>query len=64
MKTSDKRFAGKVAVVTGAGGTLCSVMAEDLARLGARVALLGRTASKLGPVVDRITAPVTTGKEG
>ncbi|MBE5934551.1 MAG: SDR family oxidoreductase [Lachnospiraceae bacterium] len=34
---------GKVAVVTGAGGVLCSVMAEALAMCGAKVALLDRT---------------------
>ena len=31
---------GKVAVVTGAGGVLCSYFAKVLARAGARVALL------------------------
>ena len=38
---------GKVAIVTGAGGTLCSAIAIDLARQGAKVVLIGRTASKL-----------------
>ena len=38
---------GKVAVVTGAGGTLCSCIAIDLARQGAKVVLIGRTAAKL-----------------
>jgi len=33
-------FSGKVAAVTGAGGVLCSVMAEALASCGAKVALL------------------------
>ena len=33
---------GKVAVVTGAGGVLCSAFAKDLARAGAKVALLDR----------------------
>ena len=33
---------GKVAVVTGASGTLCSIFAKALARAGAKVALLGR----------------------
>ena len=33
---------GKVAVVTGASGTLCSIFARALARAGAKVALLGR----------------------
>ena len=31
---------GKVAVVTGAGGVLCSGFAKTLARAGAKVALL------------------------
>ena len=31
---------GKVAVVTGGGGILCSVMAESLAANGAKVAIL------------------------
>lgn len=43
----DTYFEGKVAVVTGAGGTLCSVIAQELARKGARVALVGRTSEKL-----------------
>ena len=34
---------GKVAVVTGAAGTLCSVFSKALAASGAKVALLGRT---------------------
>ena len=40
--TLDIDLSGKVAVVTGAGGVLCS----DMARAGARVALLNRTAAK------------------
>ena len=31
---------GKVAVVTGAGGVICSMLAEALAAAGAKVALL------------------------
>ena len=31
---------GKVAVVTGGGGILCSVMAKSLAEAGAKVAIL------------------------
>ena len=38
---------GKVAVVTGAGGTLCGPIAVDLAQKGAKVVLIGRTAAKL-----------------
>ena len=44
--TLDIDLSGKVAVVTGAGGVLCSDMARALARAGARVALLNRTAAK------------------
>lgn len=46
----------KVAVVTGAGGTLCSEMARSLASQGYKVALLGRTLEKLKIVEDQITA--------
>ena len=37
----------KVAVVTGAGGTLCGPIAVELARKGAEVVLIGHTAAKL-----------------
>ena len=45
---------GKVAIVTGAGGTLCSAIAIDLARQGAKVVLIGRTALKLEAVKGKI----------
>ena len=45
---------GKVAVVTGAGGTLCSAIAMDLARQGAKVVLIGRTREKLERVAAEI----------
>ena len=35
----EHSFDGRVAVITGAGGVLCSVMAKALAEAGARVAL-------------------------
>lgn len=38
---------GKVAVVTGAGGTLCSVIAAFLAEKGMKTVLIGRTKEKL-----------------
>lgn len=46
----------KIAVVTGAGGTLCAAMAKDLAKQGFKVALLGRTMDKLKIVADEIVA--------
>ena len=45
---------GKVAVVTGAGGTLCSAIAKDLARQGAKVVLIGRTREKLENVASEV----------
>ena len=44
----------KVAVVTGAGGTLCSAIAKDRARQGAKVVLIGRTREKLEKVAGEI----------
>ena len=52
----DTDLSGKVAVVTGAGGVLCSDMAKVLARAGAKVALLNRTVSKAQVYADEITA--------
>ena len=45
---------GKVAVVTGAGGTLCSCIAKYLALKGAKVVLIGRTREKLEKVASEI----------
>ena len=45
---------GKVAVVTGAGGVLCSVFSEVLARAGAKVALLDLNLEACQKVADRI----------
>ena len=47
-------FEGRNAVVTGAGGTLCSEIAVQLAVEGAHVFLVGRTAEKLEKVADII----------
>ena len=44
----------RVAVVTGAGGTLCSVIAKHLAAKGVKVVLVGRTKEKLDPVAEAI----------
>ena len=46
----------KVAVVTGAGGTLCSVIAAFLAEKGMKVVLIGRTEAKLAKTADAIRA--------
>ena len=47
---------GKVAVVTGAAGVLCSEFAKVLARAGAKVALLNRTEAKAQKFADEINA--------
>ena len=49
-------FKNKTAVITGAGGTLCSEIAIDLAKKGASVVLVGRTKEKLDIVYDKIVA--------
>lgn len=46
----------KIAIVTGAGGTLCSAMAKNLAAQGYKVALLGRSLDKLKKVEQEIVA--------
>lgn len=47
-------YKDKVAVITGAGGTLCSEIAIDLAKKGAKVVLVGRTEEKLLKVLEKI----------
>ena len=49
-------LSGKVAVVTGAGGVLCSEFVKVLARAGAKVALLNRTQEKAQKYADEINA--------
>ena len=44
----------KVAVITGAGGTLCSEMARSLAKSGAKIALVDRTLEKVKIVEEEI----------
>lgn len=46
----------KVCVVTGAAGVLCSAMVEALCESGAKVALLGRTLSKLESLKDALAS--------
>ena len=47
---------GKVAVVTGAGGVLCSGFAKTLARAGAKVALLDLNEEAAKAYADEIVA--------
>jgi NAD(P)-dependent dehydrogenase (short-subunit alcohol dehydrogenase family) len=47
---------GKVAVVTGAGGIICSMLAKALAAAGAKVALLDLTLAKAQSFADEIVA--------
>lgn len=56
----DNYFNGKLAVVTGAGGVICSEIAQDLARLGITVVLVGRTLEKLTRVEEKIKSEGNT----
>ena len=49
-------IAGKVAVVTGAGGVLCGMFAKALAQAGAKVAVLDLNPAAAQAVADAITA--------
>ena len=50
----EKRFAGKVALVTGATNGIGAVTALELARLGARVVVAGRDRTKCETAVEHI----------
>ena len=58
----DTDLSGKVAVVTGAGGVLCSAFAKTLARAGAKVALLDLNEEAAQSFADEITVEKDFGK--
>ncbi len=51
-----KNLEGRVAVITGGGGVLCSGFAKDLAKSGVKVAVLDLREEAAQAVVDEITA--------
>lgn len=55
-------LAGKVAVVTGAGGVLCGMFAKTLAEAGAKVAVLDLNEEAAQAVAEEITAAGGTAK--
>ena len=56
FKMFHENLKGRVAVVTGGGGVLCSGFARDLANLGVKVAVLDLREEAAQKVVDEITA--------
>ncbi|MBR2916844.1 MAG: SDR family NAD(P)-dependent oxidoreductase, partial [Clostridia bacterium] len=49
-------FKNKVAVITGAAGTLCSEITLDLAKKGVKVAMVDLAAEKLQGLAEKIEA--------
>lgn len=54
MNTIHSSLSGKVAVITGGGGILCSAMARGLAADGVKIVILNRTAAKGEAVAQQI----------
>lgn len=60
--TKSFSLAGKTAVVTGGGGTLCGAIACGLAQAGAKIVLWGRGRPSLEETVRRIDATAGAGR--
>lgn len=58
----DHDFMDKVVVVTGGGGVLCSLLAKEAARLGAKIALMDIGSGSAEKVVDEIVTAGGTAK--
>lgn len=56
MKMTHENLKGRVAVITGGGGVLCSGFAKDLAAQGAKVAILDLRLDSAQKTADEITA--------
>lgn len=56
MHQVDFDISGQVAVITGAGGVICGVMAREMAKKGAKVALLDLFVESAQQIADEINA--------
>lgn len=56
MSGTNFDVTGKTAVITGAGGIICGVMAREMARAGMKVALLDLFVDKAQAIADEIAA--------
>jgi NAD(P)-dependent dehydrogenase (short-subunit alcohol dehydrogenase family) len=54
MGSIHENLTGRVAVITGGSGVLCSKMAQELASQGMKVAILNRTIDKGREIVNEI----------
>ena len=56
MRDINFDISGQVAVITGAGGIICGVMAREMAKKGAKVALLDLFVENAQKIADEINA--------
>ena len=59
---SDLFLKDKIVVITGAGGVICSEIARELWKSGAKLALLNRTLEKAQKIADEIKQKVSQWK--